>query len=147
MSDNPFEALRLAPESGEEEVVRQAGLLRQRATDEAELDAIRQAVQALTGPEGARAWHALLTHPRPDYRSPALERLAATYRRPPAASAAPFPPLELKEVKGLLVEALEQELEPTPLPFEAVDAMEGAEEIDRQTGEAVWQALIADLRG
>jgi hypothetical protein len=147
MSGNPFEALRLAPESGEEEVVRQAGLLRQRATDEAELDAIRQAVQALTGPEEARAWHALLTHPRPEYRSPALERLAAAYRRPPAASAAPFPPLDLEEVRGLLIEALERELEPAPLPFEAIDATEGEEEIDRQTGEAVWQALIADLRG
>ncbi len=50
-------------------------------------------------------------------------------------------------MKGLLIEALEQELEPAPLPFEAIAATEGAEEIDRQTGEAVWQALIADLRG
>src|SRR5262245_22237507 len=133
MTSNPFEALRLAPESGEEEVVRQAGVLRQRATDEAELDAIRQAVQALTGPAEARAWHALMTHPRPEHRAAALERLAAAYRRPPAVAEAPCPPLDVEELKGLVIEALERELEMAALPFEAVDTTEGPEEIDRQS--------------
>ena len=46
---NPFEALRLDPSASEEEAVKQAARLRQRAADEAELTAVRQAVQALTG--------------------------------------------------------------------------------------------------
>ena len=61
---NPFEALRLDPSSSEEEVVKQAARLRQRAADEAELAEVRQAVQALTGRPEDRLLHALLTHPR-----------------------------------------------------------------------------------
>ena len=55
MSANPFEILRLDPSASEEEIVRQAGRLRQRATDGPALNAIRQAVQALTARGGSAA--------------------------------------------------------------------------------------------
>src|SRR5262249_37567333 len=71
---NPFEALRLDPTATEEQIVAQADRLRQRAADEAELAAVRQAVQALTGRAEDRLLHALLTPPRPAWLSPALER-------------------------------------------------------------------------
>src|SRR5262249_628913 len=71
---NRFEVVHLDPGSTEEEVVRQAGRLRRRATDEATLNAVRQAVQALTARPDERALHALLTHPRPSYASPTLEQ-------------------------------------------------------------------------
>src|SRR5918912_670354 len=48
-ANNPFEVLRLDPSASEEEVVRQAGRLRQRVTDERSLNAVRQAVQELAG--------------------------------------------------------------------------------------------------
>jgi hypothetical protein len=83
---NPFEVLRLDPAAPAEEVVRQAGRLRQRATDEAAVAALRQAVQALTGRAEERGLHELLTHPRPRYHWPHLERFAAAFRRPPAAA-------------------------------------------------------------
>jgi hypothetical protein len=148
MTENPFEALRLPPGASEEEVVRQAGLLRQRATDEAARNAIRQAVQALTGRPEERALHALLTHPRPQHRWPALERFAATFRRAPAseAGAGACPPLDLDELTGLLLAAVAEELGPAPLPFEPVDTCEEADEVRRQTAEALWQGLLADMR-
>ena len=76
MNVNPFEVLRLDPSATEEEIVRRAGQLRQRAGAE-ELLALRQAVQALTGRPEERELHALLSPPRPCYSWPALERLAA----------------------------------------------------------------------
>jgi hypothetical protein len=81
---NPFEVLRLDPAATDEEAVRQAGRLRQRAADEAEVAALRQAVQTLTGRPDERRLHQLLTHPGPCYRWPALDRLVAAFRRPPA---------------------------------------------------------------
>ena len=146
MDANPFEVLRLDPDSSEEEVVRQAGRLRQRATDEQSLNAIRQAVQALTGRAEERLLHALLTHPRPTHAWPALERFAAAFRRPPAATASPVPPPDLNELAGLLRALLAEELELAPLPLEAVDAAEDAAEIERQMAEALWQSLLVDMR-
>ena len=78
---NPFEVLHLDPTASIEEVVAQAGRLRQRAAGEAELTAIRQAVQLLTGSNEERFVQAMLTHPRPCYSWPALERFRATFRR------------------------------------------------------------------
>ncbi len=78
---NPFEVLRLDPTASDEEVVRQAGRLRQRAADEAEVAALRQAVQTLTGRPEERRLHQLLTHPRPCYHHPALERFVTAFRR------------------------------------------------------------------
>src|SRR5262245_48959872 len=99
---NPFEVLRLDPTASEEEIVRQAGRLRQRVTDEATLTAIRQAVQALTGRAEDRQLHALLTHPRPQWIAAELDRFAAAFRRPPAAdgTAAPVPELDIEEFRA-----------------------------------------------
>jgi hypothetical protein len=119
---NPFETLRLAPDCSDEEVVRQAGLLRQRATDEAALNAIRQAVQALTGRPEECLLHRLLTHPGPCYRWPTLERLLGAHRRLPlAGEAAPADALNLEEAALLL-------------------AADGA-------AEALWSCLLVDMGG
>jgi hypothetical protein len=143
MSANPFEVLRLDPASTEEEIVRQGGLLRQRATEETTLDAIRQAVQALTRSPEERALLGLLTHSRPAHTVPELERFVAAYRRLPQPSAPPaVPPLDLAEVAGLLGVALADGLEQPPLPLEAPANTESASEIRRQTSEALWQSLF-----
>ncbi|HVS35466.1 MAG TPA: hypothetical protein VMS17_07765 [Gemmataceae bacterium] len=145
---NPFEALRLDPSSSEEDVVKRAAQLRQRAADEAELTAVRQAVQALTGRPEDRLLHALLTHPRPDYAAPALERFSAAYRRAPAppGEPPPVPGLDLKEFTELLQAILVEELDLTPPPFEAPAAGEDPDELRRQMGEALWQSLVFDPR-
>ncbi len=104
VSANPFEILRLDPSSTEEEIVRQAGRLRQRATDEATLNAIRQAVRMLTARPEDRLLYSLLTHPAPCYHWPALDRFAAAFRRPPTATGAPAPcpPLDMEEFGDLV---------------------------------------------
>ena len=145
---NPFEVLRLDPSASEEEIVKQAGRLRQRAADEAEMNAVRQAVQALTGRAEDRLLHALLTHPRPGHAAPALDRFAAAFRRAPAASGAPLvvPPPDMKEFAGLLQAVLVEELDLQPPPFEALAAGETPEELRRQASEALWQSLLFDPR-
>jgi hypothetical protein len=147
VSTNPFEILRLDPSATEEEIVRQAGRLRQRATDEATLNAIRRAVQALTARPEDRLLHALLTHPSPCHHWPALDRFTAAFRRPPVApNVEPCPSLDQEEFQGLVRELAAEELEWIPPAFEALPPGESAEEIDRQTGEALWQSLIFDSR-
>ena len=144
MNVNPFEVLRLDPSASEEEVVRRGGQLRPRASDEATLTALRQAVQTLTGRPEERLLHALLSPPRPGYSWPALERLAAAFRRPPQAAAAePVPPpeLDLHEFAALLLPLVLAELDPAPLPFTPPPVEETPEEIARQTAEALWQLL------
>ena len=145
---NPFEVLRLDPSSSEEEVVKQAARLRQRAADEAELNAIRQAVQALTGRPEDRLLHALWTHPRPGYAAPALERFAAAHRRAPAPTGEPppAPAPDLREFADLLQTLLAEELDLTPPSFEAPAATEDPDEIRRRTSEALWQGLVFDMR-
>jgi len=143
VSANPFEVLRLDPSASEEEVVRRAGQLRQRASED-ELTAIRQAVQALTGQPEERLLHALLTPPRPPYHWPALEQLANAFRRPPRTSPAepsPPPELDLREFAALLRPLLLAELAPPALPFEMPPIEETEEEIWRQTIEGLWQLL------
>jgi hypothetical protein len=104
-------------------------------------------VQALTGRPEERALHALLTHPRPRHAWPALERLAVAFRRAPVPSApAPCPPLDMSEFRDLLLTAVAQELELAALTFEPVEMADGAEELQRQTAEALWQSLLADMR-
>jgi len=146
---NPYEVLRLDPAASEEEIVRHAGRLRQRVTDEQTLTGIRQAVQALTARPEERRRLALLTHPRPEYTHPALDRLTATFRRPPAApaSAGTLPDLDEQEFLTLLIGQALEELELPPLVFEPVASAEDAAEIQRQLAEALWQSLLADLRG
>jgi hypothetical protein len=118
---NPFEVLRLGPDAPDDEVVRQAGRLRQRAADEAEVAALRRAVQALTGRPDERRVHQLLTHPHPCYHWPALDRFVAAFRRAPAADPTPHPP-NLAELAVLLGP--------------------GADE--RRVIEALWRILLAD---
>jgi hypothetical protein len=143
--ENPFEVLRLSPEATEEEVVRRAGDLRQTASSEEELSAVRQAVQALTGRTEDRLLQALLTHPRPVHECPALERLVALFARVPqtvlSGPKAPPPELDLEEWAALVGTLLIKELEPEPLPFELPPVEETEEEIRRQTLEALWHLL------
>jgi hypothetical protein len=145
---NPYEVLRLDPAASEEEIVRQAGRLRQRETDEAQLARMRQAVQALTARPEERRLLALLTHPRPEYSTPALDRLAAAFRRPPtpAGSGAPCPGLAAEEFLRLLLYLAGEELEQPATPFEPVSSTEEADEISRQLAEAIWQSLVWDAR-
>jgi hypothetical protein len=142
---NPFEELRLDPASPEEDVVRRAGRLRQRATDEAARNAVRQAVQALTASARERALHALLTHPGPQYDWPELDLFAAAFRRPPApAGDATVPPLDMDEFRDLLSIFLAEDFDLPPQPLEPGGPDEGADEIGRQTSEALWQARVFD---
>ncbi len=143
MNRNPFEELRLGPSVSEEEIVRQAGRLRQRAADEAALDALRRAAQSLTARTEDRQLFALLTHDAPCYEHPALERFASSFRRPVAPDpSAQRPALDIKEFERSLCVLAAKELQPPPLPFEAVDAEESPEEIERQTAEAEWRNLL-----
>ena len=86
---NPFEVLHLDPSSSEEEIVKQAARLRQRAADEAELTAVRQAVQALDrpgrGPATARPVDAPASGPRRPDRSRSSPPPFAGPRQPPAS--------------------------------------------------------------
>jgi hypothetical protein len=146
---NPFEVLRLDPATAAEEVVRHAGRLRQRATDEATVAAIRQAVQALTGRPEERQLHELLTHPAPCHSWPALERFTAAFRRPPlpvTESQAACPPPDLSEVASLLRPLAAAELDAPPPAFETIGEVEDRAEIVRQTVEGIWQALPFDMR-
>ncbi len=145
---NPFEVLRLAPTATEEEIVRQAGRLRQRETDEAHLASIRQAVQALTARPQDRRLLALLTHPRPEYTAAVLDRLATAFRRSPTptATTAPCPQLDLEEFRSLLISLAVEELEPPATPFEPIASSDDAAEIGNQLAEAVWQSLLWDAR-
>jgi hypothetical protein len=148
MATNPFEVLAIDPTASEEQIVQQAGRLRQRSTDEATLTAIRQAVQALTGAAAERMLQALLAHPQPVYSWPALDRFINAYRRAPAptTAAAACPPLDMAELASLLRAHLAEELIMQPLPFEPLTAAEDAGEIQRQAAEAVWESLICDPR-
>lgn len=141
---NPFEVLGLDPATPLDEIVRHAGQQRQRAADEERVAAIRQAVQALTGPPDERLLHELLTHPAPQYHWPALEAFVSAFRRLPQTgeeTPQPCPPLDLDEVKTLLRPLASEELTPPLLPFEPLGDDEDAEEIRRQTVEGIWQTL------
>jgi hypothetical protein len=148
MSANPFEVLQLDPSATEEEIVRQAGRLRRRVTEETALNSIRQAVQALTVRAEDRLLFALLTHAAPCHHWPTLDRFATAFRRPPAATTAPVPcpPLDLEEFRDLLNKTVVEELELAPPPFEPIAEGETAEEIRRQTTEALWQGLLSDTQ-
>ncbi|MFO0928982.1 MAG: hypothetical protein U0736_18505 [Gemmataceae bacterium] len=145
MPDNPFEVLRLSPDATEHDAVEQAARLAARTADEAARAAVRQAVARLTASADDRLLLAVLTHARPDYAVPELERALAAHRRPPADQTdLPIPPIDLDEFRDLLLHQLQRELSDPPAPFEPVPADEPAEEIDRQTAEALWQRLVSD---
>jgi hypothetical protein len=145
---NPFEVLHLAPTASEDEIVRRASQLRRRAGDEAALAELRRAVQSLTGRAEERQLLSLLTHPRPGYAMPALERLAKAFRRPPMSAEAVESCLafDFVEFAGLIGRQLAEELDVPPAPFEEVASEDGPEEIRRQTEEALWQGLLIDGR-
>jgi hypothetical protein len=148
MPENPFDVLRLPPTASPEEVVRQGARLAQRAADETGRNRIRQAVRQLTGPDEERALHALLTHPTPEYDDPVLAQFQAAFRRPPeVAGGSTCPALDLEEVRGLLLAAVAAQLPPPVLPLEPIKLTESADEIARQTAEALWQSLIGQPRG
>jgi hypothetical protein len=146
MSANPFEVLRLDPSASDEEVVRQAGRLRQLATDEVTQNAIRQAAQALTGRTEDRLRHALQTHPAPCYRWPALERFSVAFRRPPSTLTSSCPPLDREAFRELLRAVAAAELEMTASPLEPLPSTEYPDEVHRETAELLWLSLLADMR-
>lgn len=147
MARNPFEVLQLDPSCSPEEVVRQGARLRQRAASEADANAIRQAVQALTGSEDDRLLAALLTHPRPGYPSAALEQFAAAFRRAPTPSEEqPAPPFDAGAFGALLLATQAEGLELPARPFEFPEGGEAPEEIERQSAEALWQSLPGNPR-
>jgi hypothetical protein len=148
-NDNPFEVLRLDPSAPDEEVVRQAGRLRQRAADETAVAAIRQAVQALTGRPEERLLQVLLTHPAPCHLWPTLERFTAAFRRPPRPTvqtppSCPAP--DPADVLALLRPLAAAELDVPSPPFEQVGEPDDTAEIVKQTIEGVWQTLPFDMR-
>jgi hypothetical protein len=148
MNANPFEVLKLDPSATEEEIVRRAGQLRQTASDENTLTAVRQAVQSLTGKPEERTLFALLTHPGPVHQWPALDRLEAVFRRPPVSEQAPQAEthaMDLNEVADLLRPMLVEMLADEPLPLEMPPIVETPEEIMTQTLEGLWQVLPFEL--
>jgi hypothetical protein len=148
-NDNPFEVLRLDPSASDEEVVRQAGRLRQRAADETAVAAIRQAVQVLTGRPEERLLSVLLAHPAPCHLWPALERFTAAFRRPPmpAVQVPPSCPApDPADVLALLRPLAAAELDVPSPPFEQVGEPDDTAEIVKQTIEGVWQILPFDMR-
>jgi hypothetical protein len=148
--EHPFEVLRLDPAGGNEEVVAQAGRLRQQATSEPEVTALRQAVQALTGPAEDRFLQAMLTHPRPCYLWPDLDRLRTAFRRPPAraeATLSPCPAFDWTEFAVLLQQAAGEPGDPDLLALLGEEVTpEGGEE-SWETAVARWQDLIEQFPG
>ena len=147
--NNPFEVLLLPPEASEQEAVDQAARLCQRAADEPARTAARQAIQRLTSSRDEWTRCALLTHPRPVHHHAELERFVNTHRRPPAttAEAPAVPGVDQEELRGLLMDALAEELTFAPLDLERMPIDESTEEIHKQTSEALWQTLIGEMRG
>jgi hypothetical protein len=147
MTTNPFEVLRLSADATEEEIVRQGARLAQQAADEPTRNAIREAVRALTDDPAARRVFALLTPPGPPGGNE-LDRFIAAHRRPPTPDGPlQVPPLDEQELRELLRQAMAAELNVAPPPYQSVPAGESTDEIDRQTGEAMWQSLLIDPRG
>jgi len=147
MNDNPFEVLKLSPAATPEEIVRQGGRLCQRTTDETIRNAVRQAVRELTESDEARTLHALLTHPNPAHTTTELDRFTSAFRRPPRpTSVTACPPLDIEEFRDLLLASIAAEPAIPSLPLERVEEGESAEEIERQTAEALWQSLPGQPR-
>jgi hypothetical protein len=148
-SPNPFEVLRLDPTTPGAEVVRVAGRLRQQATDEATISAIRQAVQALTGAEEERRLHELRTHARPSYQWTGLEQFVVAFGRPPQPAEGPAStcfPSDLEELVAMLPPVLAQELAPLLQPREPTGTLNSPKEIRKQLIEALWRCLRFDSR-
>jgi hypothetical protein len=139
-NQNPFEVLRLDPSADNEQVVAQAGRLRQRAAGEEEVNAIRQAVQSLTGSAEERFLHEMLTHPRAGYDWPALDRFRAAFRRAPPPPAGEAPP-NADKVALLLRTFLGGEPHPAGPENSPRDNGPQAEEADSESMEVAWRRL------
>jgi hypothetical protein len=147
---NPFEVLCLDPAAGNEEVVARAGRLRQQATGEPEVTALRQAVQALTGPAAERFLQAMLTHPRPCYLWPDLDRLRAVFRRPPGpaeVALSPCPAFDWTEFALLLQQAAGEPGDPAHLALPEEQETPGGREGSWETAVARWQDLVERFPG
>jgi hypothetical protein len=146
--DNPFEVLRLDPAADGEAIVRRAGQQRQRAGTEEAINAIRQAVQMLTGDTAERILHAWLTPRNPHYPGPAVQRLATLFRRLPATPApTDCPPVDAAELAELLRPLLIERWRLPPQPLDAGGTDDTPDEIRRQVVEALWGCLVNDSRG
>jgi hypothetical protein len=148
-SPNPFEVLRLDPTTPNEEVVRVAGRLRQLATDQAAVAAIRQAVQALTGNEEERRLHELRTHARPCYHWPRVDQFIAEFRRPPQPVEGTAPtqsPSDLDELAGLLAPLIAKGLEVSKPTDEPATTPKSQEDLRREIIQACWRNLLVDTR-
>lgn len=144
MTENPYEVLQLSPEASEAEIVARAALLCQRTPDEAARGRYRQAAVRLTASAEQRQLFALLTHPYPDHAGAERQRFVAAFRRPPAGLTVAAPGVDTTEFDALLRDVLAGELNTPAGPLEAVAAWVSAEEIARQTAEALWQRLLAE---
>jgi hypothetical protein len=147
---NPFEVLHLDPTASIEEVVAQAGRLRQRAAGEAELTAIRQAVQLLTGSSEERFVQAMLTHPRPRYHWPALERFRSAFRRPPTPTngqTPPCPPLNLEEFASFIRLVVGESWVPGSLPGKTQDVQQPGVDNPEPSVYSSWRSLVEKFPG
>lgn len=141
---NPFEVLHLDPGASNDEVVAQAGRLRQTATGEEEIRSIRQAVQALTGSAEQRFLHELLAHPWPRYAWPALQPFRAAFGRPPRLRDG-GPAENLEQITRLLRAFLEGDPKPAGGPLAEADAGAGDAGINALDADSQWRRL-ADLQ-
>jgi hypothetical protein len=145
----PFEVLGLPPTADEAAVVERAAALCRKSGDEDAKARYREAARMLTTSAEERAMWALRSFPGADYENKELDRFVAANRRPPASSAEPrpVPPPDEGELREWLLTALAAELEPTPRPFAPVPAGETADEIARQSAEALWQGAVGPTGG
>ncbi len=147
---NPFEILHLDPSADNQEVIAQAGRLRQRAIGEPEVTALRQAVQALTGAAEERFVQQMLTHPRPCCHWPDLDRFRAAFRRPPQPAAGELPPCPSLDVHEF-TRALEQAVGPLHGlphgPGPEGQGRSGAENEPWESARDHWQELLERFPG
>ncbi len=147
MPDNPFEVLRLDPTTSVEEAMRQADRLTQETADEPLRQRLRAAAQQLTISPDRAALAALLTPPAPGYASEALREFVVRHGSPPAGTPSEARPrLDEDEFRRRLLEAIAGELSPGVAELEPLEITESGAEIARQTAEAMWQALLSDMR-
>ena len=147
MPDNPFEVLRLDPTTSVEEAMRQADRLAQETADEPLKQRIRQAAQQLTISPDRAALAALLTPPAPGYASEALREFVVRHGSPPVGTPSEARPrLDEDEFRRRLLEVIAGELSPGVAELEPLEITESGAEIARQTAEAMWQALLSDMR-
>lgn len=101
MNDNPYETLRLDPGVTEADIIRQAALLRQQASSEEEVAAIREAVHRLTASEQEKQLHALLTHAGAIYGTRTVQMPSADHAASPEEVAEALWPILAKAIRDV----------------------------------------------